>query len=98
MNRNIKETLSSYRIFIQKETIHTKDMMITFKDLLHKQLGGNIDPSKEDIDEAISQLKDVAKMTALLPLVAMPGSILTIPILIKLGKRYNIDILPKAKA
>ena len=72
-------------------------MVITFKDLLHKQLGGKTNPSEEEIKEAIRQLKDVGKMTALLPLVAMPGSILTIPILVKLGKRYNIDILPHIK-
>ena len=84
-------------MFIKKETIQTKDMVVTFKDLLHKQLGGNTDPSEEEVQDAIRQLKDVGKMTALLPLVAMPGSILTIPILIKLGKKYNIDILPHIK-
>ncbi|MCK5111761.1 MAG: hypothetical protein KAQ94_09595 [Arcobacteraceae bacterium] len=97
MNTKIKGTLSKYRIFIKKETIQTKEMIITFKDLLHTQLGGNTNPTSQEIDEAIDQLKDVGKMAALLPLIAMPGSILTIPILIKLGKRYNIDILPNPK-
>ncbi len=97
INSTVKETLSKYRIFIKKETVQTKEMLITFKDLLHTQLGGNINPTDEEIAEAINQLKDVGKMAALLPLVAMPGSVLTIPILIKLGQRYNIDILPKPK-
>ncbi len=97
MNSHIKDTLSKYRIFIRKETTQTKDMLITFRDLLHTQLGGNTNPSHEDIDDAIKQLKDVGKMAALLPLVAMPGSVLTIPILVKLGQRYNINILPTPK-
>ncbi len=97
LNDTIRETLSKYRIFMKRETVQTKEMLITFKDLLHTQLGGNVNPTDEEIDEAISQLKDVGKMAALLPLVAMPGSVLTIPILIKIGKKYNIDILPTHK-
>jgi hypothetical protein len=87
--------LSNYRRFIKRESTQTKDMIVVFRDLLHKQLGGNKNPTEEEIKEAIYQLKDVGKITALLPLVLLPGSVLTIPILVKLGKRYNIDILPK---
>jgi len=87
-------TLCIYRKFIKKESSQTKEMLIIFKKLLHKQLGGNSNPSEDDIKEAIKQLKDVGKIAGLLPLVLLPGSVLTIPILIKLGKRYNIDILP----
>ena len=90
----VLNTLSIYRKFIKKESSQTKEMIIVFKDLLHKQLGGNSNPSEEDIKEAVKQLKDVAKIAGLLPLVLLPGSILTIPILVKLGKRYNINILP----
>ena len=97
MKKKIKTIFSNYSIFIKKETVQTKDMVITFRDLFHKQLGGNKNPTKQEIDDAIDQLKDVGKMTALLPLVAMPGSILTIPILVKLGRKYDIDILPNPK-
>ena len=90
------DTLSNYRKFIKRESSQTKVMIIVFRDLLHKQLGGNKNPTEEDIKEAISQLKDVGKITALLPLVLLPGSVLTIPILIKLGKRYNINIMPNS--
>ena len=93
---DMKITLSNYRKFIKKESYQTKEMIIVFRDLLHKQLGGNKNPTEDDIKEAISQLKDVGKITALLPLVLLPGSVLTIPILIKLGKRYNINIMPSA--
>ena len=97
MIKRSKILLSKYTIFIKKETIQTKDMVVTFKDLLHNQLGGKKNPTEEEIKDALDQLKDVGKMTALLPLVMLPGSILTIPILIKLGKKYNIDILPSPK-
>jgi hypothetical protein len=92
--REIKATLSQYRKFIKKESQETQDMLLIFRDLLHKQLGGKQNPSEKDIKIAIKQLKDVGKITALMPLLLLPGSVLTIPILVKLGKRYNIDILP----
>jgi len=89
--------LSRYATFIKKESTQTRDMVITFKHMLEKQLGGNKNPTPEEVKEALNQLKDVGKMTALLPLVALPGSVLTIPILVKIGKKYNIDILPNPK-
>jgi len=79
---------------MRRESTQTKEMVVTFKDLLHKQLGGNKNPSEEEVKEAIKQLKDVGKISALLPLVMLPGSVLTIPILVKIGKKFNIDILP----
>ena len=97
LDQDIKNTLVKYRLFIKKESEQTADMVIIFRDLLHKQLGGKKDPSEKDIKEAIDQLKDVGKIAALIPLVLLPGSVLTIPILVKLGKRYNIDILPTVK-
>lgn len=95
MIKKSKLLIVKYTTFIKKESRETKEMVITFRDLLHTQLGGKKNPTEEEIQEAISQLKDVGKMTALLPLVALPGSVLTIPLLVKLGKKYNIDILPK---
>ncbi|MCD4758970.1 MAG: hypothetical protein K8R39_11915 [Arcobacteraceae bacterium] len=95
--KKIREELSKYLVIVKKESDHTRTMVITFKRLLHKQLGGKSHPTEEEVKEAIMQLKDVGKITALLPLVALPGSILTIPVLVKIGKYYNIDILPKIK-
>ena len=91
---DIREALKRYRDFIKKETTETRDMLITFRDLLHDQLGGNKNPTEKEIREAIKQLKDVGKITALTPLLVLPGSVLTIPILVRLGKKFGIDILP----
>lgn len=95
--KNLRTTMKHYRAFLKKESDQTRHMLVTFKEVLEKQMGGNKNPSQEDIDIAFEQLKDIGKITALLPLVALPGSVITIPLLIKLGKRYNIDILPSKK-
>ncbi|MEA3289309.1 MAG: hypothetical protein U9Q04_03920 [Campylobacterota bacterium] len=79
---------------MKKESHETKKMIIVFKDLLHKELGGDKNPTEEEIKKAILKLKNVGKIAALMPLVVLPGSVLTIPLLVKLGKRYNIEILP----
>jgi len=97
IDQDIRDALSRYRLFIQKESEQTADMLVIFRDLLHKQLGGNKNPSEKDIQEAVKQLKDVGKIAALIPLILLPGSVLTIPILVKLGKKYDIDILPEVK-
>lgn len=89
-----KEAIAKYKMFLKGETAETKEMIVTFRDLLHKQLGGNKNPTEKEIQEAIEQLKDIGKITALVPLLALPGSIITIPLLVKIGKRYNIEILP----
>lgn len=92
--KKLRLVASKYFTFVKRESHQTKEMVITFKHLLHKQLGGKHDPSEKEIQEALEQLKDLGKITALLPLVALPGSVLTIPLLVKIGKKYNIDILP----
>jgi len=92
--KKIKKSLYIYKKIIRRETIQTKKMLITFKIILEKQMGGKSEPSKEDIKEAIKQLKDVGKITILTPLLFLPGSVVTIPLLVKIGKRYGIDILP----
>jgi len=94
IKNKIITTIVESKIFVRRESTQTKEMVLVFKDLLHKQLGGNKNPSEEEVKEAIKQLKDVGKISALLPLVMLPGSVLTIPILVKIGKKFNIDILP----
>lgn len=94
VTEDVKTALKSYRTIIARESTQTKQMLIVFKDMLHKELGGNTNPTEEEIKQAFKQLKGVGKIAALTPLLILPGSVLTIPILVKLGKRYNIDILP----
>ncbi|MEA2051060.1 MAG: hypothetical protein U9O56_10085 [Campylobacterota bacterium] len=95
LKEDILNSIEKSKEFLQRESTQTKDMLLVFRDLLHKQLGGNKNPTDEEIEEAINQLKDVGKITALMPFLFLPESVLTIPLLVKLGKRYDIDILPK---
>lgn len=94
MKQKLIQIYASSSIFIKRESSETKEMVLVFKKLLHEKLGGNTNPTDEEIEEALKQLKDIGKMTALLPVVALPGSFITIPLLIKIGKKYNIDIFP----
>ncbi len=91
----MKEKLANSLLFVKRETKQTKEMVITFKQLLNHKIGDKEKPTKEDIEEALKQLQDLGKIALLLPVIALPGSIITIPLLIKLGRKYNIDILPR---
>lgn len=91
----MKEKLANSLLFVKRETKQTKEMVITFKQLLNHKIGDKEKPTKEDIEEALKQLQDLGKIGLLLPVIALPGSIITIPLLIKLGRKYNIDILPR---
>ena len=55
--------------------------------------GENID--KKTIDKANQQFSDVIKSIGLAGIFALPGGILAIAFLVKLGKVFNVDILPK---
>lgn len=91
----LKKSYSFYKQFLKNEKDETKHMLLVFKDLLHKELGGNKNPTQDDIRKAVEQLKDVGKISVLLPLALLPASVITIPLLVKIGKRYGVDILPK---
>jgi ubiquitin C-terminal hydrolase len=93
--QDFKNAITFYKEFAKVEASQTKEMLIVFRDLLHKELGGNKNPTQEEIQNALEQLKDVGKISVLIPLALLPASIITIPLLVKIGKRYGVDILPK---
>ena len=90
----IKTSIIGFSITTKRESIETKDMVYTYTKLLHKQIGGTNHPTEEEIQEAHKQLKDVGKIAALAPIVVLPGSFITIPLVIKIADKLGIDILP----
>lgn len=52
--------------------------------------------TEEETRFIIQQAKDIGKLSLLIPLVVLPGSPITIPILYKVSKKLNIDLTPSA--
>ncbi len=71
-------------------------MMRTFFNVLTQKLPQGKQPEEQEIKEALEQLKDVHKMAGLLLVSITPGSIVTLPALCALGRRYGIELLPSA--
>lgn len=81
---------------LNEERVETKEMMSTFSSLLTQHLPNGRQPSNKELKVAIEQLKDVHRMAALLIMSIVPGSVITLPAVYALGKKFGVDILPSA--
>ena len=52
--------------------------------------------TKDAMDKANNQFTDLIKNVGLIGVFALPGGLVAIPLLVKLGKKFGIDILPKS--
>lgn len=53
-------------------------------------------PTKEEINEAKKQFKDLLKISSLRPILILPGSPITLPLFYKIAKKFNIDLTPSS--
>lgn len=81
---------------LKQEKEETRIMMRTFFNVLTQKLPKGQQPQQEEIKEALEQLKDVNKMAGLLLVSITPGSLVTLPALCVLARRYGIELLPSA--
>ena len=81
---------------LDQERAETQEMVKTFFKVLTKHLPKGKAPEDEEVQAAIEQLKDVHKMAGLLLVSITPGSLVTLPALCALGRRYGIELLPSA--
>ena len=80
--------------YMKREGSETKQMLEIFIRELKSNLKGNKSPSPKELQFAIKQLKDVGKLSVLVPLLIMPGSIITVPVLEKLLNKFDLSIFP----
>jgi hypothetical protein len=81
---------------LHEERAETQEMVKTFFKVLTKRLPRGKAPEDVEVQAAIEQLKDVHRMAGLLVFATLPGSVITLPAICALGKRYNIEFLPSA--
>ncbi len=53
-------------------------------------------PTKEEINDAKKQFKDLLKISSLRPILILPGSPITLPLFYKIAKKFNIDLTPSS--
>ncbi len=75
---------------LSEEKNETKDMLRIYRRYM------NADASKEELAFANKQLRDLMKTMGLGILLVLPFSFLTLPVLVKLGEKLGISLLPSA--
>tara|TARA_B100000586_G_C19792929_1_gene294833 strand:+ start:104 stop:445 length:342 start_codon:yes stop_codon:yes gene_type:complete len=86
----VKESLHKLKNLLASETSETKEMLNIYQRYVS---GEKID--KETIKKANEQFGDLVRSIGLAGIFALPGGILAIAFLVKIGKILGIDILPK---
>ena len=86
----LPEALSKLKEVFAKESDQTLEMLEIYR------LQSQGKATKRQIKKANQQLKDVIKAMGLGVIIVLPFSPITLPFLINLGKRFNIDILPES--
>jgi hypothetical protein len=86
----IRKGLLSIRDALTKESVETREMI----EIYYRFTQGKA--SKEELKKAEDQLQDVVKAMGLSFFGIMPFAPLTIPMIVKLGEKLGIDVLPSA--
>jgi mRNA-degrading endonuclease YafQ of YafQ-DinJ toxin-antitoxin module len=90
------KTLDKLLLGLSREKRETKEMIETFFSLLTHRLPKGRKPEEHELQAALEQLKDVHKIAGLLLVAMTPGSVVTLPALCALGRRFGIEFLPSS--
>ena len=84
-------SLNKLKNILASESQETTEMLEIYRKYA---AGEKVD--KTTMDKANSQFTDLIKNVGLIGIFALPGGLVAIPLLVKLGKKLGIDILPKS--
>ncbi len=87
--RNIRKALVLLKNTLEQESESTKEMLKTY----YSYTQGKI--KEEDLEQANKQLKELFRDLGFGFLTILPFAPITIPILVKLARKYEIDIVPE---
>lgn len=87
----VLSSLNKLKDILASESQETTEMLEIYRKYAS---GEKID--KTTMDKANSQFTDLIKNVGLIGVFALPGGMVAIPLLVKLGKKLGIDILPKS--
>ena len=89
LGRNVRRALVLLKITLEQDSESTKEMLKTY----YSYTQGNA--KKEELDEANKQLNVLFKELGFGFLTFLPFEPITIPFLVKLAKKHDIDIVPE---
>tara|TARA_B100001123_G_scaffold36020_1_gene37289 strand:+ start:1309 stop:1605 length:297 start_codon:yes stop_codon:yes gene_type:complete len=87
--RNIRKALVLLKNTLEQESESTKEMLKTYYSYTQGKTKG------EDLEQANKQLKELFRDLGFGFLTILPFAPITIPFLVKLARKYEIDIVPE---
>ncbi len=89
-NKNIKSGLTKVQEILSNETKESNEMLKVYQ----KYVLNNEEITKEELDTANNQFSDLLKSLGLAGVFALPGGLLAIAFLVKVGHKLGIEIIP----
>ena len=89
-NKNIKSGLTKVQEILSNETKESNEMLKVYQ----KYVLNNEEITKEELDAANKQFSDLLKSLGLAGVFALPGGLLAIAFLVKVGHKLGIEIIP----
>ena len=90
-NKNIKSALSKIQTILANETRESNEMLKIYQ----KYVTNNEQITKEDLEQANKQFSDLLKGLGLAGVFALPGGLLAIAFIVKVGEKLGIEIIPE---
>ena len=89
-NENIRGSLAKIKSILADETRESNEMLKIYQ----KYVTNNEKITKEELDLANKQFSDLLKGLGLAGVFVLPGGLLAIAFIVKLGEKLGIDIIP----
>ncbi len=90
-NKNIKATLAKLQTILANETKESNDMLKIYQ----KYVLNNEEITKDELDQANKQFSDLLKGLGMAGVFALPGGLLAIAFIVKVGQKLGIEIIPE---
>ena len=90
-NKNIKDSLAKIQTILANETKESNEMLKVYQ----KYVLNNEEITKDELDQANKQFSDLLKGLGMAGVFALPGGLLAIAFIVKVGQKLGIEIIPE---
>ena len=90
-NKNIKDSLAKIQTILANETKESNEMLKVYQ----KYVLNNEEITKEELDQANKQFSDLLRGLGMAGVFALPGGLLAIAFIVKVGQKLGIEIIPE---
>ena len=90
-NKNIKSSLEKIQTVLADETKESNEMLKIYQ----KYILNNEEITKDELEQANKQFSDLLKGLGIAGVFALPGGLLAIAFIVKVGHKLGIEIIPE---